>query len=392
MPWSTVTPMSQRLEFIRAVVERKEDFRATCREFGISEKTGYKWRTRFLEGGPAALEDRSHAPHVAAHQVPAARVAVLCALREANPTWGGRKLQQVLRQEQPDILWPAPSTITTLLKRAGLITRRRRTPRERAAWAARALTRPEGPNDVWAADFKGEFRVGDGAYCYPLTVSDLHARFVVGCTALPSTARAAVQAQFIRLFQTYGLPRVIRTDNGPPFGAPLALGGLSALAVWWLRLGIRPERIHKGEPQENGAHERMHRTLKADTTRPPALTLALQERRFVQWRRVFNERRPHEAIGMVPPATHYAPSVRPYPRRLPILAYPPDCELRRVDDTGNIRIRGERVFLTRVLTQEYVGLRETGEAQWTIQFGPLQLGVYHAQDLRFEEAITWTTV
>lgn len=392
MPWQSTTPMSQRLEFIRTVVENRQEFRAACRAFGISEKTGYKWRARFLEGGPAALADRSHAPHVAAHQVAAALADRICTVREAHPTWGARKLREVLATDDPRTSWPAPSTITTLLKRAGLVQPRRRSARERAAWASTGLTQPHAPNDVWAADFKGEFRCGDGAYCYPLTISDLHARFVLGCTAFPSTASTAVQAQFIRVFQAYGLPRVIRTDNGAPFGAPLALGGLSALAVWWVRLGIRPERIHKGEPQENGAHERMHRTLKADTTRPPAATLALQERRFVQWRRVFNERRPHEAIGMVPPATRYDASPRPYPRRLPILDYPPDCELRRVEDAGCIKIRNARVFLTTVLKGEYVALRETGDAEWTIRFGPLQLGVYHAADLRFAEALQWSLI
>jgi putative transposase len=389
MPWQSITPMSQRLEFIRAVVEQRQEFRAACRAFGISEKTGYKWRARFLEGGPVALADRSHAPHVAAHQVSPGLAARICALREAHPTWGARKLREVLATDDPATSWPAPSTITTLLKRAGLVQARRRSARERSAWASTTLTQPHAPNDVWAADFKGEFRCGDGAYCYPLTVSDLHSRFVLACAAHASTASTAVQAHLIRVFQTYGLPRVIRTDNGAPFGAPVALGGLSALAVWWVRLGIRPERIHKGEPQENGAHERMHRTLKADTTRPPAATLSRQEQRFVQWRRVFNERRPHEAIGMVPPATRYHASPRAYPRRLPILEYPGDYMLRRVEDVGCIKIRNVRVFLTTVLKGEYVALQETSEATWTIRFGPLQLGVYDAAQLQFVEAVRW---
>ena len=390
MPWQTVTPMSQRLEFIHAIVEGRSDFRTACRTFGISEKTGYKWRQRFLEGGPAALGDRSHAPRIPAHQVPAALVDAICALRKENPTWGARKLRNVLMGEQPDRCWPAASTITTLLTRHGYIVPQRRRARARAAWASTGLTQPLRANDVWAADFKGDFRVTDGALCFPLTVSDLHSRFVLGCTALTTTAYAPARVQFIRLFETYGLPLVIRTDNGVPFGAPAALGGLSSLAVWWIRLGIRPERIHPGMPQENGSHERMHRTLKAETTRPPAASLAAQERRFERWRETFNTRRPHEALGQVPPTQHYASSPRRYPRQLPVLPYPPSCELRRVDLHGTIRIRSERIFLSRVLAHEFIGIAPDGDDSWRIQFGPLQLGVYSTRECQFTEALLWT--
>jgi transposase InsO family protein len=381
--------MSQRLEFVHAVIHHRTTMRAACRQFGISEKTGYKWLDRFCRGGPEALADRSHAPVVPAHQVAPAVTADLRQMREDHPTWGARKLRAVLQGEQPTVAWPAPSTITTLLKREGLITPRRRTARERAAWAA-ALTTPRAPNDVWTADFKGEFRLSSGPYCYPLTVADLQSRYVVGLRALASTASAGTQAQFVQFFEHYGLPAVLRTDNGVPFGTPAALGGLSTLAVWLIRLGIRPERIHKGAPQENGAHERMHRTLKAETTRPPAPTLEAQQRRFDRWQRTYNGERPHEALGMTPPAAHYTPSPRPYPRRLPVLEYPPHVELRRVDGIGTIRWHSERVFLSHVLTGEYVGVEETGEDEWTIALGPLRLGVYRAQDAAFVEALAWS--
>ena len=392
MPWRSESLMSQRLEFVEAVLHRApgQSIRDVCRAIGISERVGHKWLARFTAGGPAALADRSHAPQVPAHQVPRPLVEAVVALREEQPGWGARKLREVLQREQPTLAWPAPSTITTLLKRAGLIRPRRRTRRERAAWAHTGLTTPRAPNDVWTADFKGEFRLAPGPYCYPLTLTDLYSRYVLTVTALPSTASASAAAQFRRVFATYGLPRVLRTDNGVPFGAPLALGGLSPLAVWWIRLGIRPERIERGQPQQNGAHERMHRTLKAEATRPPSATPAAQQQRFDRWRRTFNARRPHEALGNTPPADHYTASPRPLPRRLPLLEYPAAVELRRVTCSGHIKWRSVQIFLSTTLIGEYVSLRETGDDEWTIAFGPLTLGVYSAHTLAFHEALAWS--
>lgn len=392
MPWRSESLMSQRLEFVEAVLHRHpgQSIRDVCRAAGISERVGHKWLARFAAGGPAALTDRSHAPHTTAHAVPRAIVEPILTLREQEPSWGARKLRDVLRREQPDVAWPAASTITTLLKRAGLLLPRRRTRRERAAWAHTPLTRAAAANDVWAADFKGEFRLQRGPYCYPLTLTDLYSRYVLTVAALESTASEPAAAHFRRCFATFGLPRVIRTDNGVPFGAPAALGGLSALAVWWIRLGIRPERIERGAPQQNGAHERMHRTLKADATRPPSPTLAAQQQRFDRWRHTFNGRRPHEALGNTPPADHYAPSTRPLPRRLPLLEYPADVELRRVNAAGAIRWQTTRFFLSSTLAGEYVSLRETAEGEWTIAFGPLTLGIYSAYTLAFHEALAWT--
>jgi len=392
MPWRTESLMTQRLEFVQAVMRRAahQTILDICRAHGISERVGHKWLTRFAAGGPAALGDRSHAPHLPAHQVPRPLVDAIIALREQEPSWGARKLCDVLRREQPTQPWPAPSTITTLLKQAGLIVPRRRTHRERAAWAHTALTSAAAPNDVWTADFKGEFRLRAGPYCYPLTIGDLYSRYVLTVTALPSTAHGTAAAHFRRCFATFGLPRVIRTDNGVPFGAPCALGGLSPLAVWWIRLGIRPERIERGQPQQNGAHERMHRTLKAEATRPPSASVEAQQQRFDRWRRTFNERRPHEALGNTPPAAHYQPSRRPLPRQLPRLEYPPEVEVRRVDAAGCIKWRTTPIFLSTTLAGEYVSLRETADAEWTIAFGPLTLGSYSVPLLAFHEALAWT--
>jgi putative transposase len=232
---------------------------------------------------------------------------------------------------------------------------------------------------------------GAGRVCYPLTLTDLASRYVLTVAALASTASAPAIAAVRACFAEYGLPQVIRTDNGVPFGAPRALGGLSGMTVWWIRLGIRPERIARGQPQQNGVHERMHRTLKADATRPPSASFPAQQRRFDRWRRTFNEQRPHEALGDTPPAAHYTPSRQRLPRRLPILDYPPDVELRRVSASGAIMWRSVSVFLATTLAGEYVSVRETADGEWTLAFGPLTLGVYSAHTLAFHEGVAWTS-
>jgi hypothetical protein len=229
------------------------------------------------------------------------------------------------------------------------------------------------PNDVWSTDFKGEFRTGDGRYCYPLTVLDGASRLLLACRARPRIASTDTQASFRRLFQTYGLPRVIRSDNGTPF-ASTALRGLSRLNVWWLRLGIVPERIRPGCPQENGVHERLHRTLKAEATRPPGVDCRAQQRRFDAFRREYNEERPHEALGQVPPATRYTPSPRPYPTVVPPVEYPAHYETRRVGSNGGFRWQSQSIFLTKSLVGESIGLDRIDEARWAVYFGAQLLG------------------
>lgn len=390
MPWQTSTPMSKRQEFIDALLSGRSSFRQLCAEFGINHKTGYKWRERFRAGGPAALADGSHAPKQPAHQLShPVREAVL-ALREQHPTWGARKLRAWLQQRHPTTAWPAASTITLVCQRAGLVTARRRRDPAQARWATPALTAPDAPNRVWATDFKGEFRLQSGAYCYPLTLTDGHSRYLLACEALASTASAPAQAVFTRIFQRYGLPEVVRSDNGVPFAQPTALGGLSRLSVWWIRLGIRPERIEKGTPTQNGAHERMHRTLKAEAAQPAA-SLEAQQRRFTQWQHEYNHERPHEALGQTPPAAHYQCSDRRWPKRLPTLEYPPQSTLRCVDGNGVISFRGEHLVLSSTLHGEYVALTETDHDRWQIRYGALQLGHYVAIDDTFEPDLRWLT-
>jgi transposase InsO family protein len=365
--------MSLRLEFVQEALLAADSFRAVCARYGISEKTGYKWRARFLEAGPPGVTDRPHTALRCPHRTPAGLVDALCAARRAHPTWGARKLRAFLLAQQPRKPWPAPSTITGLLAQAGLVTPRRRRP----AGAHLRFPRTEArePNDVWTADFKGEFRTLDRAYCYPLTVQDAASRFLLGCDAERRITEPGTRARFVALFRTFGLPAVLRTDNGVPFASP-AIRGLSTLSVWWLRLGISLERIRRGHPEENGAHERFHRTLKAETTRPPAATCRAQQRVFRRFRTEYNDLRPHEALGQSPPAAHYVPSLRPYPERLPALEYPAHFETRLVAANGAFRWHTHGVFLTTVLQHLPIGLEPVADGEWTIHFGALLLGLF----------------
>jgi putative transposase len=391
VPWTTTTPMSQRSEFVHLAYQGRHPITELCLAFGISEKTGHKWLARFAAAGVAGLGDRSHAPHAIPHQLGAPLVAAILTLRHAHPTWGPRKLRARLVDTRPEMPWPATSTIGALLHRRGLVRPRRRPGGGPARWAPldHPLTVAAGPNDVWTTDFKGEFRLRAGPYCYPLTVLDAHSRFLLGCTALGSTASAPAQCVFTRLFRTYGLPRVIRSDNGVPFASPLALSRLSALAVWWIRLGIRPERIAPGAPQQNGAHERLHKTLKAEATRPPQLTPARQQARFDHFRQEYNTERPHEALGLRPPARCYTPSSRPFPHRLPAPEYPPQVEIRRVQTNGYIKWHSAAVWLTRALVGQDVGLEQITLDAWTVSFGPLVLGTVDARARSFTPESYW---
>jgi len=391
VPWTTISPMSLRWEFVQTVHRRRHPIAEVCGAFGISEKTGYKWLARFAAEGKEGLADRDHTPHTVAHQL-APRVAEqILACRHAHRTWGPRKLRAYLDATRPGTVWPAPSTIGALLHRHGLVRARRRPGGGPRRWAPldQPLTRADAPNDVWTTDFKGEFRVGDGAYCYPLTVLDAHSRYLLDCRALASTAGGAVQRIFTRLFHTYGLPRVVRSDNGEPFASPLALSRLSTLAVWWIRLGIRPERIAPGAPQQNGAHERLHKTLKAETTRPAASSAARQQQRFNAFRTEYNTERPHEALGLQVPARCYHASPRAMPAQLPALEYPAHVEIRRVQTTGVIKWRGTPVCLTTVLAGQDVALEPSAVDEWQVSFGPLVLGRVHAATQCFTPESYW---
>lgn len=382
MPWSEVTAMDARLAFVTAAQQLQQQraaglavlpFATLCAAHGVAPKTGYKWLARYEAAGVAGLTERSRAPHTHPSATTPEVVAALLVLRQRYPHWGPKKLLAVLAREPR---WrhtplPARSTVAALLQRAGLVPARR--PRRPVAPAA-ADTGPSGylpltaPNAVWTLDFKGEFRTGDGRYCYPLTVVDGATRFLLACTAQPAIRTSAVQTTCRQLFRTYGLPAALRSDNGPPF-ARWGLAGLSRLAVWWLRLGLTLERTRPGHPEENGRHERLHRTLKAETAQPPAASGAAQQRRFTRWRTEYNTVRPHEALGQQPPAAVYTPSARPYPERLPALCHPAAATVRRVTTNGTLRWRGRSVFVSQALSGEDVGLVPYDDGLWQLYYG-----------------------
>lgn len=353
------------------------------REYEISRRIAYKWIDRYELGGVAALEDRSRRPHHFPHATPTELVQALLNKRRRHPHWGAKKLLNLLSQDQPDVHWPARSTGCDILKRHHLV----RVPRRRRVigHSGKPTTIITGPNQVWAADFKGQFKTRDGYYCYPLTVTDGFSRYLLGCQALRSTAASDAKRVFRRLFQEFGLPERIRTDNGGPF-ASVSLARLSTLSAWFIRLGITRELIEPGKPYQNGSHERMHRTLKAETTKPPAANSATQQRRFNPWRYEFNHVRPHEALAMDTPAQHYQTSPRPYPERLPPLEYPSHFEVRRVGDNGCIRWHSQRVHVSLVCTGENIGLEEFDTGIWNVYFGSLKLGRLIEKELRIEDA------
>jgi transposase InsO family protein len=374
MPWLETEPMTERMRLVLAVERGEQTMAELCRQFGISRKTGYKWLARYAAAGALGLRDQSRAPHRCPHAVsPEVREAIL-ALRRRYPTWGPKKLAVKLEQQRPRVVVPAPSTIGDILATAGVVVARRR--RRRVPPRTQPLAQASAPNVVWCADFKGDFVLGDGTRCYPFTLSDADSRYLLRCQALPTTATERVQPLCEAAFREYGVPERIRTDNGPPF-ASIAAGGLTPLSVWWVKLGILPERIDPGKPNQNGRHERLHLTLKTEACRNPGHSLRGQQQHFDAFRQVYNEERPHEALGQRPPATVYQPSPRPFPDRLPELTYPEADGVRWVRPNGAIRWQGAEIYVTQTLAGEPVGVTQVADGRWQLTFGPLLLGTWH---------------
>ena len=341
---------------------------ALCERHGISRKTGYKWLARY-----AGLANRSSARAGHARAIDGETAALILGLRASRPTWGPRKLLARLDGAHPGRSWPAASTVGDLLRREGLSKPRRRPAREPAS--AGPLFEPLAPNETWSADFKGWFRTGDGVRCEPLTVADGYCRYILLCQAMALTSGQALRPVLTALFRDNGLPRALRTDNGSPFAHRLGLGGLSRLSVWLLTLGIWPDRITPGRPDQNGRHERMHRTLNEETARPPAATLAEQQARMDTWRHDFNTIRPHEALGQRCPAALYRPSSRAFPEHIPAWAYPADHHVRRVDAQGYVKWRDSRLYLTEALRGETIGLAQRDDGDWAVRFRAFDLAV-----------------
>ena len=366
----------------RFVLEHEQDVHTMtelCAIYGVSRQTGYEWWQRYRECGWEGLSDRQRAPHRHPNQTSSEIEEMVLALREKRMTWGPRKLKRVLEREFPQQSWPAASTIGALLQRAGLVRERRK--RRRVPPYTQPFASASAPNRVWCADFKGWFRTRDGERIDPLTITDAHSRYLLRCQAVEKTDTPRVQAVFEAAFRENGLPERIRSDNGAPF-ASRAIAGLSRLSVWWMKLGIVPERIQAGHPEQNGRHERMHRTLKQETATPTAANRRAQQRSFDQFRREYNQVRPHEALAMQTPAAVYVPSAREFPARVPEPEYGSSLLTRRVGHRGEFSWKHQDMFLTETLIGERVGLLPMDDRFYTVYFAEFPIARFDSRTLR----------
>src|SRR5512133_623072 len=371
MPWTETCVVDQRMQFIVAHGKDEASVAELCRQFGISRKTAYKWIARYHSQGLPGLEALSRAPRHHPNQVPAEQRQAILELRDAHPLWGPKKLLKILGGQDAGGSWPARSTVARLLRLQGRAFDRKK--RRRVPPQTQPLAHAHGPNAVWCCDFKGWFCTGDGQKCHPLTITDGFSRCLLRCQGLLETGFEAVWPIFASAFREYGLPQAIRSDNGAPF-ASRAEGGLSLLSIRWIKLGIRPERIEPGQPQQNGRHERMHLTLKQSAAQPPASSFGRQQERLEAFRQEYNELRPHEALGMATPGSVYAPSPRAFPARLAELEYPDWWQRRKVVSGGDLYWRHQPVFISEVLRGETIALEPLDERYWRAYFGPVFLG------------------
>jgi len=384
MPWKGVTVSEQKQHFIEDFLLNYYSVTELSERFSISRKTAHKWINRYLEHGQVGLEEQSRRPKICPWQTSPEVVEELIALRKAHPHRGPKKLVDAMSRRNPDRQLPAISTGAKILAEAGLVKPRRRS---RRAHPGCPQTTAAEPNDIWPADYKGQFRLKNGQYCFPLTVSDLSSRYLLGCDAHPAVSLERSQAHFQHLFEAYGLPNRIRTDNGVPF-ASNALARLSQLSVWFIKLGIYPELIEPGQPQQNGVHERMHRTLKQEATIPPASSLKGQQKKFDEFREEFNGDRPHEALDMKRPAELYQPSSRRFPKRIETYDYPGHYLVRRVSRGGTIRVFKRQIFVSNTLQEDYVGLGEVGDGVYDLYFCFYQIGRYDLKEKRVQDIVS----
>jgi putative transposase len=380
MPWRECHVEDERLRFV-ARLQDGEAMATLCAEFGISRKTGYKIYKRYKTAGLQGLSDRSRRPYRHANQLSVTVVEWIVRLKKEYPHWGAPKIRERLRRHCPELQCPAISTVHAVLDRKGLVTRRRRG--TQPPLEGTRLSEPTASNDLWCADYKGEFMLADRRYCYPLTVTDFASRYLIGCEALASTQTRSAIPIFERLFQEFGLPRAIRTDNGVPFGSGNALFGLSKLSVWWLRLGLGLERICPGHPEQNGRHERMHLTLKKEATKPASANLLQQQARFDTFVRRFNQERPHQALAMNTPSDLYTRSPRPY-RGLTPVTYPWHDWTATVTHCGRICYDHRKINLSQVFAGQDVGVRQETDHIWLVSFMHYDLGYFDDETCRLE--------
>jgi putative transposase len=371
MPWKTSSVMDERVRFVLEQESDEQTMTELCEIYEISRQTGYYWVQRYQQGGLEALQDLSRAPGRHPNQTPEQIEQAVLGLRRRRMTWGPRKLKSVLERRRPAIRWPAASTIGALLAREGLIVPRKK--RRRVPGYTRPFAAADAPNRVWCVDFKGWFKTRDGARIDPLTISDAHSRYLLRCQQVEKTDEEHVRAIFESAFRQWGMPEAIRSDNGAPF-ASRAIAGISRLSLWWMKLGIVPERIQAGHPEQNGRHERMHGTLKRETASPPAANRRAQQAAFDRFRREYNEERPHEALQMQTPSAVHERSMREYPARVREPEYGDGMLVRRVPMGGQFKWKGERVFVSETLTGEPIGLQPEDERMYTIYFAAFPIG------------------
>lgn len=384
MPWLETDVIKERTRFVLDYESGLFTMSELCERFGISRQTGYELWRRYQAQGLPGLQDRMRGPKSCPHKTPVEVERELVSLRRQYPRWGAQTLLDRLGKLQPDLPLPAASTAGEILKRHGLVAARKRRVRHRHP--GRPYLEMREPNDVWTADFKGEFLTRDHRYCYPLTIADGCSRYLITCRGQRSVAYSGARAGFETAFRTYGLPLQILTDNGTPF-ASCAIAGLSRLSVWWIKLGIHPVRIEPGCPQQNGRHERIHRTLKAEATRPPAGNLAAQQRVLERFRHCYNEERPHRALDGEVPAALYRASSRTYPEREPKINYPGHMRVLKVCKNGCLSWRRRFIFVSEVLVGEHLGLEPIDDGIWSVHFGTVLLARFDERDGRLRDAV-----
>jgi putative transposase len=379
MPWKELSVMDERIRFVGRLLSGEKMARL-CREFGISRATGHKIWNRYKQDGTRGLYNRSRSPHKHPNQLPFEVEQLIIRLKKEKPNWGAPKIRQLVRNKYPSIKLPAISTVHCVLDRHGLVNKRRK--RNKYHATATYLSTPKEPNDLWCVDFKGQFKIKNSNYCFPLTISDFVSRYIIGCEALNNTEANPCFAVFEEAFQEYGLPAAVRSDNGIPFASGNSTWNLTRLSVWWIRLGVKLERIRPGNPQENGRHERMHRTLKQEATNPAAANMLQQQERFDYFRKEFNHERPHQAIDMKFPAEIYRKSIREY-KGLSDITYPGYDKSLMITNCGRICLEKQKIHISKALANQPVGLKEVDSGIWQVDFMSYTLGFFDMESDKF---------
>lgn len=381
MPWKEIYVMDQKIQMISNWLSGDYGITELSRLHHVSRKTVYKWIERYQEDEEKGLRDLSSRPLTCARATPAEVVGEIIVLKNRYPDWGARKILSWLRRHRPGQQWPVASTMHDILQRHGLVKTRKK--RHHTPPYGDPFMKAVQPNEVWSADYKGQFRLGCGSYCYPFTLTDNYSRYLLGCHGLAHPAYEPTRYHFEKAFREYGLPNAIRTDNGVPF-ASTGIRGLSKLSVWFIKLGIVPERIEKGHPEQNGRHERMHRTLKAEAIKPPQHSMAAQQREFDRFQEYFNTDRPHAALGQNTPASVYKKSNRRYPEKLPLIEYPAHYKVRRIHQGGGLKWGNTETYFSGTLAGEYVGLTEAGNGIWNIYFSFFPVAILDERTFTFK--------